>query len=275
MMQPSRVVDTDAIVVSVAASARIHSRGRAATVSARFEAGDTTTGVEFSHPEIQPGPIEPYCRKRPWNAAMGVMRAVEGSTAARRVRSPSNAEHTSDALPGLPVVQWTLKRECAASNWLARLRCQSRDSSRAWSAAYHRPRSDPDIGSEPNALSTYSAPSPSALTASIQPYSLPLGTVQLVSAASASPTRPTARTIRCLRTSPRTCHSRLPDRRSLADEVMSGTCCCHRVADGCAISISRRSTPSSRMLKTSARPFSSSARLSARISSNGPPGGPT
>src|SRR6185369_670991 len=105
MMQPLRVVDTDANVLPVAASARIHSRGRAATVRARFEAGERTTGVESSHPEIQPRPIDPYCRNRPSKAPIGVMRASEGSTTARRVRSPSNAEHTSDALDGSPVVQ--------------------------------------------------------------------------------------------------------------------------------------------------------------------------
>src|SRR6185312_14025703 len=98
MMQPLRVVDTDASVLPVAASARIHSSGRVAAGSARLAAGEGATGVEFSHPEIQPGPIEPYCRKRPSKAPIGVMRPLEGSTAARRVRSPSKAEHTSDAL---------------------------------------------------------------------------------------------------------------------------------------------------------------------------------
>src|SRR5690349_16909715 len=105
MMQPLRVVDTDASVLPVAPSARIHSRGRLATVRARFEAVDTTTGVESSHPEIQPVPMASYWRKRPSKEPRGVIRVVAGSTAARRVRSPSNAEHTSEALAGSPGVQ--------------------------------------------------------------------------------------------------------------------------------------------------------------------------
>jgi hypothetical protein len=116
MIERSRVEDTAAIVPSAAASALIHSRGLAWTVKARFAAGESTTGIESSQPEIQPDVIAPYCRKRPRNVPIGVMRAVEGSTAARRVRSPSNAAHTSDALLASPIVQWTLRRERAASD---------------------------------------------------------------------------------------------------------------------------------------------------------------